>query len=233
MRSLRRLVVADEHHEVVGPPLEGVEVVVGDTEGPGDDRERQRHGELLHQLHAAIVDEGVDQAVGDVADRVLDLADRGGEKARFTRLRWRVWAGGRRPAAPRTRPPIRLPARRPRISSDSSDSSASSRPSFDDGVRPGRHLRAERLGIPDDLDDVAVTGDQVDAGLLHEVHRRLGAQLGEGRVRAADGVRIEVEQRPVVVGDGQRPAPPVVSGLSCGPIFHSAARRSQLAMRGG
>ena len=54
---------------------------------------------------------------------------RGGEKARFTRLRWRVWAGGSAPSSTGTRPPIRLLARRPRISSDSSDSSASSRPS--------------------------------------------------------------------------------------------------------
>ena len=173
MRSLGGLWLPDEHHEVVGPPLEGVEIVVGHAEGVGDDRERQRHGELLHQLDVAVVDEGVDQVLGDVADRVLDLADpRRGEGP----VHQVALAGvGRRVGAQQHRDP----AAHPTAGQEAPDllrllGQLGEQPAeLDDGVGAGRHLRAERLGIADDLDDVAVAGHEVDAGLLHEVHRRL------------------------------------------------------------
>ena len=65
---LRHVVVADGGHEVVGPLLELGQLVVGHAEALGDDREREQHAVLVHELDLAAADEAVDEALGHLAD---------------------------------------------------------------------------------------------------------------------------------------------------------------------
>lgn len=79
---------------VIGPALEAVHIGAVDAEGIGDDGEGKRHGELADELDFAVVDEAVDEVVGDGGDGGFEAGDAPCGEGLIDERAVAEWAGG-------------------------------------------------------------------------------------------------------------------------------------------